>query len=445
MNFGLRVAMTVETLFAERSRLEGQSATLYQSLLQEVLNGSDGLIWAGGDLGLGDIILIIDADTRIPPDCFLDAVKEFSETPELAILQHVSSVLQVANDYWEDCMAYFTKSNYFGTRYIVSSGDLTPFFGHNAFLRWRALENIATRGEDGQIKWWSEEHVSEDFEMALKLQSAGYTTRMAAYSGGAFKEGVSLTVYDEILRWEKYAYGVSELMFHPFPYWLKKGPLTPLFKQFLNSNIDIAAKCSSLFYMGTYFAIGSSWVFAVVNYFVLGWLPFHVKAYYVDSFEILVSILVVFSLKDSLVGPFVRYRMKEVSLWQGLRESMKNFVTASIFFQGLSMHVSKALVLHLCGFKMSWAATSKSLERHTMSQDLPMIWSRFRYMYLFAISALFAMLVLAMVVPVEWRITQFKAIFPLLWMLVFHAINPFLLNTQSYLNELLSLGNVVRS
>lgn len=29
---------------------------------------------------------------------------------------------------------------------------------------------------------------------------------------GEFKEGVSLTVFDELLRWEKYAYGCSELV-----------------------------------------------------------------------------------------------------------------------------------------------------------------------------------------------------------------------------------------
>jgi hypothetical protein len=29
---------------------------------------------------------------------------------------------------------------------------------------------------------------------------------------GEFKEGVSLTAFDELLRWEKYAYGCSELV-----------------------------------------------------------------------------------------------------------------------------------------------------------------------------------------------------------------------------------------
>lgn len=34
--------------------------------------------------------------------------------------------------------------------------------------------------------------------------------RWATYSNGEFKEGVSLTVDDELNRWQKYAYGCSE-------------------------------------------------------------------------------------------------------------------------------------------------------------------------------------------------------------------------------------------
>jgi membrane glycosyltransferase len=85
---------------------------------------------------------------------------------------------------------------------------------HNAFIRWSALQEMLWI-EDGQKKWWSESHVSEDFEMSLKLQKAGWRVRYATYCGEAFREGVSLTVYDELARWEKYSYGcVSEYYRH---------------------------------------------------------------------------------------------------------------------------------------------------------------------------------------------------------------------------------------
>lgn len=62
---------------------------------------------------------------------------------------------------------------------------------------------------------WSDAHVSEDFDISLRLQMSGWVVRLATYHNGGFKEGVSLTVYDELTRWEKYAYGCNELVFHP--------------------------------------------------------------------------------------------------------------------------------------------------------------------------------------------------------------------------------------
>ena len=45
--------------------------------------------------------------------------------------------------------------------------------------------------------------MSEDFDIALRLQITGNTVRLASYHGDEFKEGVSLTIYDELARWEK--------------------------------------------------------------------------------------------------------------------------------------------------------------------------------------------------------------------------------------------------
>ena len=41
------------------------------------------------------------------------------------------------------------------------------------------------------------------------FQLKSYSIRWANYSGGGFREGVSLTVDDELNRWQKYAYGRS--------------------------------------------------------------------------------------------------------------------------------------------------------------------------------------------------------------------------------------------
>ena len=89
-----------------------------------------------------------------------------------------------------------------------ANGEVAPFVGHNAFLRWSALQDAAfVDPADGKKKIWSESNVSEDFDMALRLQLAGYIIRWATYSEGGFKEGVSLTCDDELNRWQKYSYG----------------------------------------------------------------------------------------------------------------------------------------------------------------------------------------------------------------------------------------------
>lgn len=110
---------------------------------------------------------------------------------------------------------------------------VAPFVGHNAFLRWSALQECAQPDpEDGVSRIWyvyplsplrlsgiylailtlslrSESHVSEDFQIALTLQSKGWMLRWATYSNQEFEEGVSLSAIDELSRWSKYSFGCS--------------------------------------------------------------------------------------------------------------------------------------------------------------------------------------------------------------------------------------------
>lgn len=186
--------------------------------------------------------------------------------------------------------------------------------GHNAILRWSALQEVSYTDNDGYEKFWSESHVSEDFDMSLRLQIHGYVIRLAAYTGDGFKEGVSLTVYDELSRWEKYAYGCNELLFHPFRQWFYKGPFTPLFRKFLFSNLRITSKITILAYIGTYYAIGAAWILTVANYFLIGWFNGHLDHYYLDSFKVYFSLIIVFSCMGNLALAILRYRLNEKSI-----------------------------------------------------------------------------------------------------------------------------------
>ena len=49
----------------------------------------------GGDVRVGDFILLVDSDTRIPQDCILPTVSELLESPEVAFTQHLITPMQV--------------------------------------------------------------------------------------------------------------------------------------------------------------------------------------------------------------------------------------------------------------------------------------------------------------------------------------------------------------
>lgn len=63
----------------------------------------------------------------------------------------------------------------------------------------------------------------------------------------------------------------SELVFHPFKTWIRRGPITPLFRKFLWSNIPLHSKISISAYIFSYWAISCAWFLTVLNYFLKGW------------------------------------------------------------------------------------------------------------------------------------------------------------------------------
>ena len=188
--------------------------------------------------------------TSQPDDCLIYGAAEIFLSPEVAIVQHFTSVVQVSGDFFENGAAYFAKMCYTQIRFTVSNGECSPFVGHNAFVRWSAVQDVGMdTGDPEDVMYWSEYHISEDLNMGMRLQTAGWVTRYAAYHKEEFKEMVSLTIYDEISRWERYSYGDSEMIFNPIWTWLWKTPFTKLFRDFLFCDMHLSSKLSILSYM----------------------------------------------------------------------------------------------------------------------------------------------------------------------------------------------------
>ena len=376
MNFALMISCKVEEQLAAIQRTPDWSqhdeAQAYERTLKEVLE-ADGRAWADGNVRVGDYILLIDSDTRVPADCLLDAVSEMELSPDVGIMQFSSGVMQVVHTYFENGITFFTNLIYSAIRYTVSNGDVAPFVGHNAILRWSAIQQVSYEDEDGYEKFWSESHVSEDFDMSLRLQCNGYIIRLAAWAGDGFKEGVSLTVYDELARWEKYAYGCNELLFHPIRMWIWKGPFTPLFRRFLFSNIRFTSKITVVSYIGTYYAIAAAWIMTSVNYFLIGWYNGYLDKYYIDSWQVWFSIIIVFNGLGNIALAVMRYRVGERNILYALFENFKWTFLLAIFLGGLSLHVSQALLAHMFEIDMTWGATSKEAEFSNFFIEIPKV------------------------------------------------------------------------
>lgn len=435
MNYCLYISNLVDEEF-EKLRCDPNNwdprleSAAYLNALKTVVK-TEGRCWAGGDILLGDIILIIDSDTRIPTDCFLDAASEMHACPDVGVLQHASGVMMVVNDYWEQMIAWFTDLIYFSISYVSASGaDAAAFVGHNAFLRWPAVQECAyVDKDDDRVKYWSENHVSEDFEMSLKLGGLGYIVRLATYHNGGFKEGVSLSVYDELNRWSKYAYGCSEIMFYPLKKWILGKIFTPLFRMFLRCNISLACKFGIISYMGTYFAIGASLIMVFLNYFIVGYYNWGYSRIYSDSMHIFVAVTVTFSAASQVAYAIARLRVHKATVLEVFIE-LKWTVVMAIFMGSLSWHTCKAILCHLFSINMAWEATAKDIEHSNFFKEVPKAIKSYYMMYILCISMLIAILVLSYAVPYAFQIRGIAPILPLAWSLWSHILAPIVLNPQ---------------
>lgn len=433
MNYGMNISCIVEEKLQHLDRHENwhqeDEARAYEHCLKEALD-ENGRAWADGNIRIGDYIILIDSDTRVPPDCLLDAVSEMEQSPEVGIMQFSSGVMQVVNTFFENGITFFTNLIYTAIRYTVANGDVAPFVGHNAILRWAAIQQVSYTDEDGYEKFWSESHVSEDFDMSLRLQVNGYTIRLAAWAGDGFKEGVSLTVYDELARWEKYAYGCNELLFHPIRKWIYRGPFTPLFRSFLFSNIRFTSKLTIISYIGTYYAIGAAWIMTTANYFIMGWYNGYLDKYYLDSWKVWFSVVIVFTGLGNISLAVMRYRTNEKGLIESFIENIKWVLMFAIFLGGLSMHVSQALLAHMFEIDMTWGATSKEAEFSNFFIEVPKVLKAFKVSIAYSLLSIAAMIILATgsFIPYSWHITDFVAILPFAMVSGSHLLLPIALN-----------------
>ncbi|EJF59433.1 hypothetical protein DICSQDRAFT_181943 [Dichomitus squalens LYAD-421 SS1] len=442
MNYGLALSLKLEKHLIALEE-QGAQDTLEESLedralklaLDEVYEESGGKWrpWAenGKSIRVGEIILIVDSDTIVPEDCLRDAARELAECPDVAIIQHESDVMQVAHHYFENGIAHFTRRINKCISMGCANGEVAPFVGHNAFLRWSALQDAAfIDPADGKKKIWSESNVSEDFDMALRLQLSGYIIRWATYSDGGFKEGVSLTCDDELNRWQKYSYGCNELIFNPLIDWWHMGPITKQLRTFIWSDAPVHYKITMMAYMFSYYGLAASSILSVLNYFLLGW-DIAVDGFYEHSFEIWLACTVVFPGAGNVGFTLLEYRLGQRNILDSFIENVTWIPFFFFFFGGLSIHLSQALLAHMFSYNIQWGATKKEVERSNFWQEVPKILKRFWIAFVISFACCGAMVILTTdAVPIGWRIFgwDWAVILPLAIFAGCHIAYPIILN-----------------
>jgi len=266
--------------------------------------------------------------------------------------------------------------------------------------------------------------------MALRLQLKGYCIRWATYSRGGFKEGVSLTCDDELNRWQKYAYGCSELMFNPFKKWFVKGPITRQFRKFVWSPVPIHYKISMMAYMFSYYAIAAALPLSVLNYILLGF-QLQVDDFYSHSWELWLACTVVFLGCGNVGFSILEYRLNQKSLIDAFFENFKWLPFFFFFFGGLSLHLSGAICAHLVGYNLEWSSTIKEVELSHFFKEVPKILKRFYGTFIVCFTIVAAMIGLSLpFIPEGFQVNAggWAVIFPLSLQVGSHILYPIVLN-----------------
>jgi hypothetical protein len=198
---------------------------------------------------------------------------------------------------------------------------------------------------------------------ASLAQLKGYIVRWATYSKGGFKEGVSLTIEDELNRWQKYSYGCSEIIFNPLISWWRLGPITKQLRDFTWSPSPLHYKIGMMSYVFSYCAhrsrfalftthsdfpfesspdgIAASAFLTLLNYVILGF-GLDVDGAYLASFEIWLSCTAVFGVTGNLGFIILEYRLGHRGLFSSFMETLQ-WIPFLCVLHTTGFHVSRAL------------------------------------------------------------------------------------------------------
>ena len=135
------------------------------------------------------------------------------EYPEVAIVQHTSGVLkfEVGNETTSSRMASRTSLISSIPHHHTTSGAVTSHASLATMHLYARKRCWASASKKAMSTNSGPKLTSQDLHLSTRLQIAGFEIQMASYHGEEFKEGVSVTVFDEVAR-------------YPLRYWYNRSP-----------------------------------------------------------------------------------------------------------------------------------------------------------------------------------------------------------------------------
>lgn len=370
----------------------------------------------GGDVSMDDdaLILLLDADSRVPPLCMIHTVPEFVESPELPFIQHCQMPFEEHDeDYVQRMIGHFTETIYkSGILIGTCLGDTAPLVGHSAFVRWSAMREVKPPGPHGTF--WTERHVSEDFELSLRFMVAGRFGRYATYAGDGFREGISLTYIDEIAKWSKFSYGSAEMLFNPVAAWLTEGVFSRLIVDLVSArSVRWYQKVNMLVYLSSFFAMSTCFYLVLVEFVAYSCLGIEYTRFH--NLDVVLACVLVFA-GCGTAGEIVSSWKRDGFSLAVIPRQLRWTAHLSLFFGSLLFHTTTSMFAYFAGTRPTWGATRKTATGTTRACALATTVWHFRFT--------FAVMVAMIVLPAAMRVYA-----PGMWIYgTFHVAGPIMLN-----------------
>ncbi|EEB87551.1 hypothetical protein MPER_15060, partial [Moniliophthora perniciosa FA553] len=115
--------------------------------------------------------------------------------------------------------------------------------------------------------------------------------------------------------------------------------------------------------------------------------------------------MVVFFGAGSLGYALFEYRVGNKKLLRSFFENVMWIPFLLIFFGGLAIPLSQAILAHLFSYNISWSATAKEVRRSNFFQEIPKIFKRFWFPLLTSTIVICGLAILSTrLLGVEWQI-----------------------------------------